>query len=150
SNRDGVTRNGKPHNRLRSSRQSFQPAQPNGTGRPTSPNGGSPNYGDVDVADALGVGGAVGGLAGARVVVAEEGLTSGLRVGSAPVIPAETLMPAVRNATATRARSSRPTSNCFPGCVRATIRMDSWSISRASTPITEGGSSSNGRSFGSA
>src|SRR5437763_406636 len=37
---------------------------------------------------------------------------------------AETLMPSFRKADATRARSSRPTSNCIPGSVRATIRTE--------------------------
>src|ERR1700756_5587327 len=54
---------------------------------------------------------------------------------------AGTLMPSRRKADATRARSSRPTSNCAPGSVRATIRTENVSTSILSTPITVGGSS---------
>ena len=54
---------------------------------------------------------------------------------------AQTLMPSWRKADATRARSSRPTSNCTPGSVRATMRTENVSTSIFSTPITVGGSS---------
>ena len=58
-------------------------------------------------------------------------------------------MPSSRKARTTRARRSRPTSNCLPGSVRATIRTLTWSRSRLSTPMTLGGSSSSGRRAGS-
>src|SRR5262249_25243153 len=40
-----------------------------------------------------------------------------------------TMVPSVRNAMATRARISRPTSNCMPGRVRATMRREKASTS---------------------
>jgi hypothetical protein len=51
------------------------------------------------------------------------------------------MMPSVRNAAATSARISRPTSNCMPGSVRATMRSENVSTSIRSTPMTEGWSS---------
>jgi hypothetical protein len=53
---------------------------------------------------------------------------------------AATLMPSERKADATRGRSSRPTSNCMPGGVRATMRTEKVSTSILSTPVTVGGS----------
>src|SRR5206468_3752175 len=48
---------------------------------------------------------------------------------------AATMMPSRRKADATRARSSRPTSNWMPGSVRATIRTENVSTSIFSTPM---------------
>lgn len=50
---------------------------------------------------------------------------------------------------AMRTRSSRATSNCLPGRVRATMRRFTWSTWKLSTPITVGASSSSGRSVSS-
>src|SRR3954464_3532157 len=67
----------------------------------------------------------------------------------ADVVGGGTFMPWFRNARTTRARRFRPTSNCLPGSVRATIRTLTWSRSRLSTPMRLGGSSNSGRSAGS-
>ena len=51
--------------------------------------------------------------------------------GSAVSSPAPTCRPSARSAMTARSRRSRPTSNCLPGRVRATMRTLSWSTSQA-------------------
>ncbi|SHX05556.1 Uncharacterised protein [Mycobacteroides abscessus subsp. abscessus] len=50
--------------------------------------------------------------------------------------------PAFASAAITLARRRRPTSNCLPGRVRATMRTLTRSTSMLSTPISDGASSS--------
>ena len=61
----------------------------------------------------------------------------------------EMTIPARISAAITSTRSRRPTSNCLPGSVRATIRRFTVSSSMLSTPITCGASSSSFRRLSS-
>ena len=83
------------------------------------------------------------------LLVGPRGLGGRTEGSSTPTFAsAAVTMPARASARMTSTRSCRPTSNCLPGSVRATMRRVTVSTSMLSTPITVGASSSNSPSTG--